>query len=706
MQRDEQITKLALVKNILSIICALSSQLKIYQQGNQAIRDTTARLMLQLEKYFALAEHLDLVVARHGFICDDLFIDRSNVVLQKFAHSLFMHGVAAIKLYSSVSEFEIITFLRLIGNNPAEAGGEGGVRNSLEVRRIDNIEVIELSENDFQLIDEATTVVDSADPWDRFALNLFRQQGNTPQTVDTLEPADFARETSSFLAEQGIEEQQRFIREVTKFLISLQQENNHAFRTKALEKLTNFINHLSINLKRLFLENVFNFDLKEDFAEDFCSALSDDLIMDALQNAAKDKSYVPPVVLNLLSKLARSRDLLPADSPSLDDDKKIEVGQKAFELFRSDEFEKYVPENYRHALLQILSSDTIDSGLKENLLRLKASLEEERLEEHTGQIIVYILKNNADERHLAGLFDNLKRIIELDAEAGHYLAIFDLIEICHKQEDRSRQALMRILTSEPLMASILDGAHKFGKEKHHSLWKLVKVIGLPVVDPILDRLANEKNRSTRSFYIECLKGIGPAVAERASQRLGDHRWFYLRNLLALLRELGDASQSEQIRPLFRHPHPKVQQEALKAGLSFSDPLAQRILLEQLESKDTAVVTAAISLARLAHEPQVFAKLATLLKKNALLSYNLEIKRGAVAALVEINPLQALPILQRLLTERNLLHPLLHAKFQRDISKTVEGLKAPSRAERTPHHAAAHEGQETLVVSASTPGRKQ
>lgn len=684
MQSEEEIARLALVRNILNIFCALSGQLKIYQQGNQSVRLTLSRLMLQLEKYFGFTDHLDLIVARHGFIYNDLFVDRSSEMFQKFANLIFMHGVAAIKLQSGVSEYEIITFLRLIGKKPTESWDEGGVRECLEVRRIDNIEVIELSDKDFQLLDVATAHADAgggadqSDLWDRFALSVFyRQHGNSAETVPAeLGPEDLAQATSAFFAEQGSEEQQRFIHEVTSFLVSLQHENIRIYRAKALEKLTSYINHLSPDLKRLFLQNVFNYNLKADFAEGFFSALSDDMIMDALQNAAMGKSYIPPVVLNLLGKLARSRDLLPATSPLLPGDKKEELEEKTRELFRSDEFEKYVPENYRHALLQILRSEEIDSGLKSELTRLKTSLEEERIEEHTSEIIVHILGHDAEERHLGGLFEHLEKLLEFYADAGNYLAIDDIRKLCVEQGATSEASLLRILASPPFIGRLLDGARRFGKEKYEPLWRLIKAVGPPFVDPILDRLANENNRALRYFYIECLKGLGDSVAKQASQHLDDHRWYYLRNLLALLRELGDPSLAEAIRPFFRHPHPKVRQEALRAGLFFHDKVALHILLEQLDSPESGDVVAAVALARLAHEPQIFTRLTMLLEKNPVFDYQLELKRGVVAALVEIDPRQALPVLQRFLAGHNLLHPLLHAQLCGDIAKTVEGLKRP------------------------------
>ncbi len=259
MPSEEQGGKLALVRNILNILCLLSNNLKIYPQGNPVIRVTTSRLMLQLEKYFSREEHLLLTVARHGFLYDDLFIDRSSAIFVKFANFIFMHGVAAIKLQRGVSEYEIITFLRLIGRKPAESWDEGGVSACLAVRRIDNIEVVELSEKNFLFLDAGEDVAisgslaDNSDLWDRFALSiLHRQHGNSPEAApDQLGPEDFAHATSAVHARQGEEEQQQFVNELATFMVSLQHENIRIYRAKALEKLSSYINHLSADLDLL-----------------------------------------------------------------------------------------------------------------------------------------------------------------------------------------------------------------------------------------------------------------------------------------------------------------------------------------------------------------------------------------------------------------------------------------------------------------------
>lgn len=677
MPTAEQAARLALAKNILNIFCVLSSHLRIYQQGNQVVRVTMARLMLQLGKFFALSDDLDLVVARHGFIHDGIFVDRSNTIFQKLANHIFMHGVASLKIHKSVTEFEIVTFLRLIGRKPAETWDEGGLRECLEVRRIDNIEVVELTERNFRLLEdgdggEGGATAEQSDLWDRFALSIFQRQrgGNAPAAAAAPAPEDLARDTSAYLESQTGDDRQRFLREVTNFLVSLQHENIRVYRAKALEKLTSFVNHLSPDLKRMFLQNVFNLNLRADFAEGFFSALSDDLILDALKNAAMGKSYVPPVVLNLLGKLARNRELLPADSTLLKGEGSEEVEAKTRELFKADEFEKYVPENYRNTLLQLLRSDKIEGSLVEGLARLKATLQDERIEEHTGQVVVYILGHDADERHLPGLFGTLKTRLESYADAGDFIAINAIREACIERGSGADRPIMQLLESPELMTRILDGARNFGKEKFDSLRILIAEVGYPFVELILDRLANENNRSLRYFYMECLRGLGSVVAERAGQRLSDGRWYYLRNLLFLLRELGDSSLAGKVRPFFNHPHAKVRHEAIKTGLAFHDAAAQSVLLEQLEAEETGVVTAAVIMARMSRDRRVIARLIAILEENKIFRYDLELKRAVVTTLVEIDPELVFPALQRVLASRNLLHARLHAELKIDIVKAL------------------------------------
>lgn len=679
MESEEEIARLTLVKNILNILCLLSGHLRIYPQGNEVVRVTFSRLMLQLDKYFVFDETLELVVARHGFIWNEHFVDRGNPLLQKFATAIFMHGVAVTTLHSGLSEYELMTFLRMVGREPAESWDEGGIRAVLELRRIDNIEIRELSEKDFRLREETGGVtslaseVDHSDLWERFARGLFQRQhaGDGEKPPQGLEPSDLAAATSAFLAEAPSVTQQRFMGDVSAFLVSLQHENIRIYRSRALEKLTRYVNRLSPHLQSLFLKNLFTYNLKGEFAEEFFADLSDELIMAALASAAKGKSYVPPVVLDLLGKLARSREIVSADSrlPREEEGETLEV--KARELFRSDDFEEYVPEKYRNALQHILRSKEIDGGEEEGLSLFKISLQEEKVEEHTARIIVHILSHEADECHLGGIFDHLDKIIDGYAESGNYFAIVDICALCLDQGGSVEGALRQILRSSLFVGRILDGVNRFGKEKFDALRGLIEVVGDPFVEPLLERLAEEKNRATRSFYIQCLKGLGPSVAERAGERFKDPRWYYLRNLLLLLREVGNPAQALLVRPLFLHPHPKVRNEAIRLGIFFRDQQAQRLLLEQLDAQDLATVTSAVAMARISRDPRIFAALEALLQRNEFLNYQLELKREVVSALLEVDQRQAQIILQRFLKSYNLIHPLHHAQLSREIAAILE-----------------------------------
>jgi HEAT repeat protein len=154
------------------------------------------------------------------------------------------------------------------------------------------------------------------------------------------------------------------------------------------------------------------------------------------------------------------------------------------------------------------------------------------------------------------------------------------------------------------------------------------------------------------------------------QRLQDPRWYYLRNLLYLLREIGDHGFALKVRPLFTHPHPKVSAEALRTGLFFRDAVAQRMLMEQLSAREPQVVLHAVTLARMARDPKVVDCLLDLLRRG-ILDYRFDLKQAIVQTLAEIGAAQAVPVLTGLLQSHRLLHGAAHEDLKYDIVRSFE-----------------------------------
>ena len=150
-------------------------------------------------------------------------------------------------------------------------------------------------------------------------------------------------------------------------------------------------------------------------------------------------------------------------------------------------------------------------------------------------------------------------------------------------------------------------------------------------------------------------------------------------MLYLLRELGLSSALDEIRKCLRHPHPKVQQEALRTCLLLGDDQAVPALLHALETKVPAELVSAINLASLSAHPRVIARLMELLQSGSMLDYQLEVKRAAVRALAGIAANQCLPVFAELLTSRNLLHSSSHEQLKLEVISVLATF--PPRAAR-------------------------
>lgn len=666
MAVDERAREILQVKNICNALILLSGHLRIYSDSNRMVELTSARLKLLLDEYFSAHASLQIGVARHGFLYAGEFLERSNKQYERFAGQLFMHGLASLTVTSAVVPAELHDLLRIVNRKPSETWDEGGVISSLAARQVVHVIATELSDRVLQLSDDAAGGGDESSVlWDRFAL---AQQAQFGDDAEAVAPEALAQRCNAAAANGGEAERNRLVHLASEFLLSLQHENVRIYRTQALAKLTAFIGQLTPELRRHFLQNSFNLKLSGDFAEGFYSGLSDELIMDALHDAALGGRYVPPVILSLLGKLARERGLTEeaATSPAADPGDGLD--RKTRELFRVDAFEEYVPATYRQALLAVVRSGRLEGATELRVEELKRTLQAEAVEQHLGVILLEILREDPEAQHLQGLRNGLEKVLQGYLDLRDYPGLRQLLHAC--EGVGSGHALASMFHSAGFAHSLLRTLPKAGKEQYEELRTLMIEVGSDFIAPLLDYLALENNRTLRHFCIETLRGLGRSVSGEAASRLKDRRWYVQRNLLYLLRELDDAEALPKIRPFVRHEHPKVREEALKACLHFRDPTAEPVLLEELTARERDRVLSALSIARLAHSERITTVLIELLQRGTLFGYDLEMKRKLVQCLAFCGREQALPVLQQQLESRSLLHGEQHEQLKLEIVKAL------------------------------------
>ena len=682
MLLDDKQKEITLVKSIISTCLLIFKQLKLYGSANRQVDLATSRLQGFLETYFLYHETLQLAVARHGFLYDDDFVDRQNNAFAGFAYTLFQHGISAITLQRDISPGDIQEFLLLTGRPPAETWEEGGLLAALRMRGIDRISIREMSENDIAYLDEIDEtdrdllLKEKSPLWDRFAAAVYR--GLTKSDAEDagsadVNPASLAELTNQILDNMPAKSQQQFSKGLSSFLASIQFENINLYRRRALAKLSEFINRISPEIRARLFSNIFNLRMKPAFTEEFFSGLSDEIIVELLEATAKDSDYVPPLIMKVLGKIAQDKKLKVQHIGQIDKElakKKNEIAK----LFKKDDFEKYVPDKYRDALLNIIRFDTVPKQVDENLLVLKRSLEEQQQEKHTADIILKILNESFDENYLKGLGDNLVNIVYLYLEDGSYRELNELCALLERQSSPADhfEKFNQTLSSPGFTDAVIRGVGRYGKRCFNDIETLVKTVGKPFVEPLLTALSADANRANRSFYLKLLQQLDAGeVIPVAVRYLDDTRWFIVRNIIHILRNIQDPQVVSFITPLMDHTHSKIRHEAIRACLHYGCDDATSRLIEMLDAKDSQTVDIAISMARMVKDANVAGRLIALLKSNPVINYRVAQKKAIVKTLVETIPKGALPVFFEILSKKNTLHPKQHRELVDEILKTFE-----------------------------------
>jgi hypothetical protein len=143
----------------------------------------------------------------------------------------------------------------------------------------------------------------------------------------------------------------------------------------------------------------------------------------------------------------------------------------------------------------------------------------------------------------------------------------------------TREAVRVLLAAQPVDFALLD--------------RFVARMGDAAAEPMLDSLAESESRQVRRALIDRLVKIGAALGPRLVARLGDERWYVVRNLIHLAAELPAAPAGLNATQFAQHPDLRVRREALR--VLFKDPAVRtRAICTALADEDPRVMRLALA----------------------------------------------------------------------------------------------------------------
>jgi HEAT repeat protein len=673
-------------------------QLAAYPKGHPVIAAATGKVLMCLEKVLGARDEIALGVAKDRLMAGTEVLERGNPVFRDFARILFERGVALLTLYKGLTGPELEQFNEILAWKRERVHEAGGMAQLLAEHGVSHIQVKGIDYSLFRVTTEDWEETDEfadeqeydGDLWERFVVGLTEgtlDPYSDHPSPDSINPEALALIVSTKKSWDEAETADTYEHAISSLFRGIEQTGGASkYSVESVDKLGRFISSLNPALRRQFLQRSFRTLASHGaIAQNVLSSLSDDVIMEALQESSQSESYVPPMVLDLLQKLAASgagkrqgklQELIGSASDE-------ELARKFRVIFQEDELDKFIPEEYQQTLRTIIASDGLTANDECELIELKETLLGHSVETQVSAIILEMMNAPTEDWLREALGRNISELCQYFLDSGDFTTLLSLYEKITGSPEAAgafkpgtRDEILDVFGRPEFAEEVVLGPVVWGKAKFEEIRCFILRVGEPFVEPLYNRLAEEESISLRRFYMDLLIEMGEAARDAALLRLGDSRWYFVRNLLIILRVLDAPMVAPHLHRLIGNQHPKLQQELLKTLLHFQDPEGERLLAQDLGSTSDEVRLNAIQISGRSRNPAVLKYLIDVVSSGGLSTAEFEMKKAAIYSLAEIGDSRALPCLETVLKGRSLFSSATLNRLKAEAVRTLDRYASP------------------------------
>ncbi|MBT0895565.1 HEAT repeat domain-containing protein [Geobacter hydrogenophilus] len=654
-----------------------------YPAGHPVTRDAAVKVARLLDRLLDRAESVTLGIARDTILFGDYPLDRRNPVYRDFARVLSDRGVVALTCRRHLDADELLRFGALLSRSRDEIGAAGGIEEAARAEGFTRLEVQGVNYDLFRVTEEEELTGQpeegsgSTSLWEQFVRGLLDGTidplGDATAKRPPLDPLLLAQVLNGHaFGDQGSPDT-TYDAVIAAFMRRMERDSDaEQTARECAERFGTLVESLNPDLRHQFLGKAFgSLAERPDAARRLVASVDDGIILDTIAELNERNVTIPPLILNLCRKLGSSSSA-GDDATPLSRTETLRVGHRLGTVLREGNFDQYIPDAYQGGLEQIVAAGKIASGLAESG-DLKELLQGENHEAKVGAIILEVLESDP-EGETFGMEESLCELCAYYLDAGDFTALRAVCDhLPTPGEAPSTPLQQRLLTTigaPSFTTPLMDAPAVWGKERYDDIRTVITRIGFPCVAPLLDRLAEEESMSLRRYYVACLLSLGQAAYGEVVARLYDGRWFYVRNLVAILRGLNDPAAIHPLHRLLNHPHPRVRQETLRTLVHFRDPEGERMLLRELGSGNRDTLLTAIQLADRSRSPRVRERLLGLLHKGGITGPDFDVRCAVVRALAETGDPAVLPALARILRTRSILRTASVTRLKVEIARSL------------------------------------
>jgi hypothetical protein len=685
--------------------------LAAYPPGHPVLSNSLGLIHRRLGELRGPAGDITFGVARDAILYGQERIDSSYA--QKFGNALYTRGVALLRFDMNTDVEAIETFLRLLGAGTA-ADHKRALWEELTAAGVISIHLQPVDYSDVKVSDDLDAErpkTPAEELWEEILRAILEGHELTPEGQRLLnQKIKSTSELAALILQyvNNLERESEYDPNATfgvRFTARIDSADadqvagrlgdsvgvfitgsSGAKREIAVQQAVELLKSLPDPMRAAVLRSVMRALAGDESAaallRDFVANLPKDEVLETLRYLSSSMNLSTHAMRLVESLMQTSKPAMEAIPPS------AEAVSNVIKLFGEDDIDRYNPDDHKELLDQV-SIDIPEStaGAVGSIADLGDRVEtigSTAVNHQLARTLLALVRHQGPRRPPWAVLARLETVFLEELAVPRFHSALSIVRELQELaitatnpafQDALHGFFDRVGQSETLK-TLIDALHSM-PEHGRDIEQLLEILGTAATRNLLMALAEESNRSRRRRILTFVSSLGSVIVPEVKPFLTDKRWFVVRNMLVLLRAIGDRSLLPEVRKIAAHPDIRVRLEAIRAlmALELTPPVG--LLEEAIGDPDPKVAEKAIILVGNYGIKEAVAPLMRIVDGNDVFGARRTLRLRALKALGDLAEPHALPRLQRFFTDSILPWP--SREERRAAYESLAGYPASARA---------------------------
>jgi len=217
-------------------------------------------------------------------------------------------------------------------------------------------------------------------------------------------------------------------------------------------------------------------------------------------------------------------------------------------------------------------------------------------------VLFEIVYQTEDKSDIENVFTFLKDVIQYCMKHGYISMALDIMKEAREviddphvsENDKKYIRMLSLYIGNEEIVALLAEFLDSGIEIEEGVFEnLVVYFEKNAIEPFVKYLGEMKTIRARKNVIDALISLGKKDIQTLARKLDDQRWYVVRNIIYILRKIGDRRAIDYLLKTIRHGDIRVRKEVIKALGELGGHEVVQTLRECLDDPDVQVRTAAV-----------------------------------------------------------------------------------------------------------------